>query len=85
MGTVLRNSLLLALLLILLLGCETRASKDNGQRFVPFPTPQKYFDGWLALDTKNGQLCKTWPWRDGEQGFLWRLNGIPECKDLAGK
>ncbi|MSO19974.1 MAG: hypothetical protein EXQ56_05830 [Acidobacteria bacterium] len=44
------------------------------QRFVPVATSDRDF----ALDTKTGQLCKTWSWTITDAP----LSSLPLCSDL---
>jgi hypothetical protein len=63
--------------------------KQPYQRFVPF----NHQSGDFALDTKTGQLCKTWEWdlasakpsKNGEpakNGELRRDESIDSCATL---
>ena len=47
------------------------------QRFVPVAASDRDF----ALDTKTGQLCKTWSWSIADSP----LSGLPTCSELYGQ
>lgn len=72
----------IALLLALLLqGCTELtqappppASPQPYQRFVPVAASDRDF----ALDTKTGQLCKTWNWSIANSP----LSSLPQCIEL---
>lgn len=52
---------------------------EQVQRFVPIPG--EYYSGGLALDTKTGQLCRTWAWVPtvGKKDIAL---STPVCKNL---
>lgn len=55
---------------------ESKTANSGSQRFVPVDTTT--FGGGLALDTKTGQLCRTW---DLHLNFEV-VNATPLCKTL---
>jgi hypothetical protein len=55
------------------------SSPSEERRFV-FPTKSSLFpESSVALDTKSGRLCKTFPWADSSQA----PKGLPLCSDLS--
>ena len=60
----------------------TESATSDFQRFVPIPSPTPLFEGVapgnVALDTKTGNLCKTWDWNEKSSA----LDGLPECQKV---
>lgn len=57
----------------------TNPEESQAQRFIPIQGG--YYSGGLALDTKTGQLCRTWAWQPtvGRKDIAY---STPICKTL---
>jgi hypothetical protein len=89
------RQVVLSILIVALAGCDTSqpqnqpAAKPHYQRFVPIPpesvlTQGVPWNGFLALDTKTGTLCRTIINRVFPSASGW-ANDIPACSQvLAG-
>jgi hypothetical protein len=86
----------LLVLVVLILGFFVTPSKSEKapsisaspsfQRFLPIPPQPQFMEGLpaadhFALDTKTGQLCKTYDWDIPRSD----TNPIPTCRDLLGQ
>lgn len=69
------------------IGCnqQTAAKKDNSaseppiRRFEPVVT---HGSSDVALDTKTGQLCRTWEWQYKNDPTANDLNDLPTCYSI---
>ena len=86
----------IALFLISLGGCssdrpmaQTKTEKRPYQRFVPIPSASPYAATMdVSLDTKTGQVCRTWDWevadaKSGSRGEA--VSNLPKCIELYTK
>ena len=68
--------MLLATIVVLLFLTSCGGQAKSQQRFVPV----SYNWWYAALDTKTGQICKTFKWKD--DAYPDRTQGLPECLEL---
>jgi|GEM_PF-3585217 len=59
---------------------STRATEEGGQRFVFPPQSTPFPVASVALDTRSGQLCKTYPWPNTKL----LPSGLPLCSEATG-
>lgn len=68
-------------------GCdEQKAPKEVSQREEPpirrFEPVTSHGTSDVALDTKTGQLCRTWDWEYRNKSDVHDLNDLPTCYSI---